>query len=372
MLSSVSHDLRTPLTTILAALAELQAPAAATSREIAAIEGEAQRLNRFVANLLDMVRIEAGALNLYARAGRPDRRGRRAPSHDLRAALAGHPLKLDVSPDLPLVRVDPQLLHHCLINLLDNAAKYSPIRARRSLVAAQREPDGIKLQVIDEGSGLPPGEEARMFETFTRLAGSDRTGGTGLGLAIVKGFAEAMGLTVAAANRDDGDGAIFTLRLSRRPASSSERDAAMSGERRSWSSTTSPRSAACCAARWSAPAMRWSRPPTRARRWPRSTIDKPDAVLLDLGLPDRDGLELVPLIKAQGRGAAGRQRARRDRGEGRRARSWRRRLCHQAVRHRGSAGPRPHRAAPAAARRQAAMPVLTLGSVIDRPRRARP
>ena len=128
---------------------------------------------------------------------------------DLRAALSSHPLNLGLSPDLPLVLVDAQLLHHCLINLIDNAAKYSP-EGCPILISADRRPDGIRLNVIDRGSGLPPGEEARIFETFARLAGSDRTGGTGLGLAIVRGFAEAMGLS--AANRDDDvQGAIFTL-----------------------------------------------------------------------------------------------------------------------------------------------------------------
>jgi two-component system sensor histidine kinase KdpD len=117
---------------------------------------------------------------------------------------------LDVSPDFPLVRADAQLLHHCLINLIDNAAKYSPDGAP-IIISAERKADGVGLKVIDEGSGLPLGEEGKVFDTFTRLSGSDRTGGTGLGLAIVRGFAEAMGLTVSAANREDGQGAVFKL-----------------------------------------------------------------------------------------------------------------------------------------------------------------
>ena len=209
LLSSVSHDLRTPLTAILAALAELRANGR-DGPEVATIEGEALRLNRFVGNLLDMVRIEAGALNLTL--DPVDLTDAVASaSHDLRVILANHPLTLDVSPDLPLVRADAQLLHHCLINLIDNAAKYSPDGAP-ILISAVRSPDGIKLKIIDAGSGLPPGDEARVFETFARLAGTDRTGGTGLGLAIVRGFAEAMGLRATAANRDDDhSGAVFSL-----------------------------------------------------------------------------------------------------------------------------------------------------------------
>jgi two-component system sensor histidine kinase KdpD len=124
--------------------------------------------------------------------------------------LAGHRLDLDVSPDLPFVVVDPQLFHHCLINLLENAAKYGDADGAIR-ITAQRRHDGIVLHVMDEGPGLPPGGTTRLFETFTRIEGSDRKGGTGLGLAIVKGFAEAMGLSVAAANRADRPGACFSI-----------------------------------------------------------------------------------------------------------------------------------------------------------------
>ncbi|MDB5692956.1 MAG: histidine kinase [Alphaproteobacteria bacterium] len=209
LLSSVSHDLRTPLTTILGSVAELRRAGAADEALVASIETEAQRLNRFVANLLDMARVEAGALKLALEPVDLTDAATTAV-HDLKQALAGHPIRLEVSPDLPLVRLDPQLFHHILINLLDNAGKYaepdSPIT-----IAAQRRPDGLTLSVLDEGPGLPPGEEMRVFETFTRLEGSDRKGGTGLGLAIVKGFAEAMGLAVAAATRDAPRGACFSL-----------------------------------------------------------------------------------------------------------------------------------------------------------------
>jgi two-component system sensor histidine kinase KdpD len=98
------------------------------------------------------------------------------------------------------------------VNLLENAAKFSGEKAPIS-VAARREREGVSLSVIDEGPGLPPGEEGRVFETFVRVEGSDRKGGTGLGLAIVKGFVEAMGLQVSARNNDGGPGACFTVRF---------------------------------------------------------------------------------------------------------------------------------------------------------------
>ncbi|GLR48730.1 sensor histidine kinase [Sphingomonas astaxanthinifaciens] len=207
LLSSVSHDLRTPLTAILAATDELRRRQ--PSPEGAIIEREAQRLNRFVANLLEMVRVESGALDLKPTA--VDITDAVASAvHDLRSALADHPLELQVPPDLPLVRADERLLHQCLVNLLENAAKFSPA-ASRIIVAGRRVSGAVQLQVIDEGPGIPAASEERIFETFARLEGSDRVGGTGLGLAIVRGFATGMGLTVSAANRADRTGAIFTI-----------------------------------------------------------------------------------------------------------------------------------------------------------------
>lgn len=211
LLSSVSHDLRTPLTTILASIDELKRTETRDPKLIASLHAEAERLNRFVANLLDMARIEAGALRLALEpVDLTDAVA--AAAHDLRRQLEGHPIKLDVSPELPFVRLDPQLFHHCLINLLENAGKYAEAGTPVE-VSARRQRDGITMSVIDQGPGLPPGDETRVFETFTRLEGSDRKGGTGLGLAIVKGFAEAMGLTVAAANREDPTGACFMIRF---------------------------------------------------------------------------------------------------------------------------------------------------------------
>jgi len=213
LLSSVSHDLRTPLTSVLAAAAELRRRS--SDPLIDTIESEAMRLNRFVANLLDMARVEAGALKLNLEpVDLTDAVG--AAVHDTRRSLEGHAIELRVAPDLPLVSVDPQLFHHCLLNLLDNAGRYgdpgTPI-----IIAAERSYGALVLSVLDTGGGLPPGREKEVFETFRRLEGSDRSaGGTGLGLAIVKGFAEAMGMTVSARNRADGPGACFSLHFPER------------------------------------------------------------------------------------------------------------------------------------------------------------
>jgi len=208
LLSSVSHDLRTPLTSVLAAAAELRREV--RPELIDTIEAEANRLNRFVANLLDMARVEAGALRLNLETiDLTDAVA--AAVHDARRVLEGRRIDLQVPPSLPLVRVDPQLFHHCLLNLLDNAGRYgapgTPITIR-----GERRYGELTLAILDEGPGLPPGREAEVFDTFKRLEGSDRSAsGTGLGLAIVKGFAEAMGLSVGAANRAERTGASFTL-----------------------------------------------------------------------------------------------------------------------------------------------------------------
>ena len=210
LLSSVSHDLRTPLTTILSAAQEMRRHPSPQLAET--VETEALRLNRFVSNLLDMARVEAGALPMKVEATDLFDAAASA-AHDTRASLLGHEVKVDISPNIPLVRVDPVLLHHCLINLLDNAGRYAdpgtPITIR-----ARRAADAIFMSIIDQGPGIAPGNEKRVFETFTRLEGSDRAKhGTGLGLAIVKGFAEAMGLSVEASNNEDPHGACFTIRI---------------------------------------------------------------------------------------------------------------------------------------------------------------
>jgi len=216
LLSSVSHDLRTPLTAIIASIDDLRARANRDVQGVVEnIGAEAGRLNRFVSNLLDMARVEAGALRLRLEA--VDLTDAVAGAvHDVRRILEGHAIELDVSPGLPLVRVDPQLFHHCLLNLLDNAGRYAdpgtPIT-----VSARRTPGELVLSIMDEGAGIPVGREREIFETFRRIEGSDRSkGGTGLGLAIVKGFAEAMGLAVDADNRVDPRGARFNIHFPER------------------------------------------------------------------------------------------------------------------------------------------------------------
>jgi len=207
LLSSVSHDLRTPLTALRAAVAELRV--APSPHLIETIDNESQRLEGFFDNLLDMTRIESGAVEVHSEP--VDLTDAVAHAvHATRRQLGSHTVHLNVPVNLPLVTVDPRLFHHCLINLLANAAKYSP-QGSTITISGERSRGELVLSVIDEGPGLPADEVERVFDTFHQLGGTDRNGGSGLGLAIVKGFAEAMGLHVRAANRADRPGAVFSL-----------------------------------------------------------------------------------------------------------------------------------------------------------------
>lgn len=216
LLSSVGHDLRTPLTAIHAAAAELR-QAKARGALVDTIEAEAGKLGRYIANLLDMARIEAGSIRLHEEpVDLVDAVA--AAARDLKPVA--HELDVDLAPDLPLVRADPHLLHHMLLNLIDNAARYSPSGTAIRL-EGRRDDDGVALSVIDLGPGLPD-EPEKLFNRFARIAGSDRKGGAGLGLAIVKGFADAMGIELEASNNRQG-GATFALHFPARLLLSEER-----------------------------------------------------------------------------------------------------------------------------------------------------
>lgn len=214
LLTSISHDLRTPLASILGSATSLSGTMDAATREALTqnIQEEAERLNRFIGNLLDMTRLESGPLPIKTV---PTELADVVGSALGRAGkvLASHGVELRLEPGLPLLDVDEVLLEQAVFNLLDNAAKYTPAGSRIT-VAAWREGGQVKLQVLDEGAGLPPAELERVFDKFYRAGGADhRRAGTGLGLAICRGFIEAMGGSVVAGNRTGHSGAVFTVSL---------------------------------------------------------------------------------------------------------------------------------------------------------------
>ena len=217
LLTSISHDLKTPLASVLGAASTMRDLANALSDTekrdlLATVIDESERLHRFIANLLDMTKLESGAIV-------PN-----SALHDLgeivgsalrRAAkiLTAHKVELVLAADLPMLQLDAVLFEQVLFNLLDNAAKYSSPDTTIA-IKSQRERDQVVLQIADEGDGIPPDELESVFDKFYRAQKGDRVRpGTGLGLAISRGFVEAMRGTISAANRSDRSGAVLTIRL---------------------------------------------------------------------------------------------------------------------------------------------------------------
>ncbi len=209
LLSSIGHDLRTPMTSVRSAIGAL-ASEQPGSEPVRVAQAEVQRLERFLGNLLSMVRLESGALTVGSEViDLTDAIG--GAVHDLRDPLRGKHIDLKVPASLPFVRADPKLLHQVLINLLANAAEHGRVDGTIT-VEGRREADGITLTIRDDGPGIDPTLGNRVFDLFVSGTGSDRAGGSGLGLAIVKGFADAMDVGVSATNHPDG-GAAFELKF---------------------------------------------------------------------------------------------------------------------------------------------------------------
>jgi two-component system, OmpR family, sensor histidine kinase KdpD len=231
LLTSISHDLRTPLASILGAVSSLRSyPEKYDAKEreelLATLQDEAERLNRFVANLLDMTRLESGALEpkldlidvgeivgaALQRAG---------------SVLAAHRVEVTIAPELPMLRLDAVLFEQVLFNLLDNAAKYSAPGSRID-INANRDGELVEIEIVDEGPGIPSNDLERIFDKFYRVQAQDRRrAGTGLGLAICRGFVEALGGWIVARNRRDRSGAVLTIRMPVVPEVKAERGAAM-------------------------------------------------------------------------------------------------------------------------------------------------
>ena len=196
LLSSLSHDLRTPLSSITGAVTTLRQlgdkiPASDRQDLLASIEEEAARLSRFVANLLDMSRIESGALKIRQDYVDPADVIRSAVDR-ARKTFTGQTIEMNLARDLPFVRGDANLLEQVLFNLLDNAHKYGGEAG--AVVHARCEGSDVVISVTDDGAGIKPADLPRIFEKFYRGGRADgRKAGTGLGLSICKGLIEAMG-----------------------------------------------------------------------------------------------------------------------------------------------------------------------------------
>jgi two-component system sensor histidine kinase KdpD len=217
LLTSISHDLKTPLAAVLGAAGALRdlgdklGPAEKVDL-LSTIIDESERLNRFIANLLDMTKLESGAISpnvalhdIGEIVGSTLRRANRI--------LARHTVELELAPDLPMLELDAVLFEQVLFNLLDNAAKYAPPETTIR-IQSWRNVESVCLRVLDEGSGIPATDLDHIFDKFYRAQKTDHVrAGTGLGLAISRGFVEAMHGTIVAANRTDRSGAAFTISL---------------------------------------------------------------------------------------------------------------------------------------------------------------
>jgi two-component system sensor histidine kinase KdpD len=197
LLRAVSHDLRTPLTSAKAAIGSLRASDVEFSAEdrqelLAAADESLDRLTQLVDNLLDMSRLQAGALGI---ALQPT-----SVTEVISLALrdlgpASSAIKLVVPDELPDVNADPALLERIIANLLSNAVRYGPPDSPPAIVGCEQD-DRIEIRIIDDGPGIPVAERDNVFQPFQRLGDRDNTSGVGLGLALSRGLAEAMGGTL--------------------------------------------------------------------------------------------------------------------------------------------------------------------------------
>jgi two-component system sensor histidine kinase KdpD len=217
LLTSISHDLKTPLASVLAAASTMRDLAGGLSDTekrdlIATVIDESERLNRFIANLLDMTKLESGAIvpntSLHDVGEIVGSALRRASK-----ILARHRVLLELDAELPMLELDAVLFEQVIFNLLDNAAKYSPQHSTIS-IRSFRDGGSVSLQIADEGEGIPAGELESIFDKFYRVQKVDHVRpGTGLGLAISRGFVEAMHGRITASNRADRSGAVLSIRL---------------------------------------------------------------------------------------------------------------------------------------------------------------
>jgi K+-sensing histidine kinase KdpD len=209
LLAAVGHDLRTPLSGIKAAVSSLRQDDVAWTAEesaglLATIEESADRLADLVANLLDMSRLQAGALLVHSQPVALDE-----AVHKVLIALPGESVQVEVPDSLPLIGADPGLLERVLANVIANAVHFAP-SDRGVTVSAAADGAVARLIVADHGPGVPATDRDRMFAPFQRL--DDRGGGVGLGLAIARGFTEAMGGTLTPSDTVGG-GLTMTLAL---------------------------------------------------------------------------------------------------------------------------------------------------------------
>jgi len=216
LLSSVSHDLRTPLASIIgsaSSLVELDRSLSPENRTalLESVLQDAERLDRHIQNMLDMARLGQGEMKL-----RPDWVDLRdivgSATRRLRALLDGKTVRVDVAPEAELVHVHGDLVEQAVVNALDNAIRYSPEDGMIK-VRGYRDGDWVQIDVSDQGPGIPKADRERVFDAFYRVGSGDSKTGTGLGLSICRGMIRAHGGDVTAHAASDGTGCLIRMRL---------------------------------------------------------------------------------------------------------------------------------------------------------------
>jgi len=215
LLNSVSHDLRTPLVSIIGVLSSLQDEGinldnAAQTKLVQVAREEAERLNHLITNLLDISRVEAGAIRIF-----------REPSdvqdlvgtalEQLKSHISQHSIQVEIPTDLPFVAVDFGLIVQTLVNVIDNANKYSPVNSPIEIKGKNAGKE-VYIEIADRGFGIPPEDLLKIFDKFYRVEHAGSVAGTGLGLSICKGIIEAHGGRIEAENRVGG-GTIIRIIL---------------------------------------------------------------------------------------------------------------------------------------------------------------
>jgi two-component system sensor histidine kinase KdpD len=220
LLASLSHDLRTPLAVIAGSASSLRDERARLSQAeqdqlLETLYDEAQQVSLTVSDLLEMTRLHSGRVELD-RQWYPAEELVGAAIERCKRQLAKHSVQTRLDPQLPLLHVDGVLVEKLLVNLLENAAKYTPAGTLVT-IAGESAPGTVIIRVEDSGSGLPAGAEERIFDKFYRADRESAVTGSGLGLSICRAIAQMHGGSIRAANRPGG-GAVFTVTLPAEPA----------------------------------------------------------------------------------------------------------------------------------------------------------
>ena len=294
LLNSISHDLRTPLVSITGALSSLREETSHLDQEdrdslIDTAYGEAERLNRLVGNLLNMTRLEAGAIHLNREpCDIQDAIG--SALEELEERLGDRQIKVDVPRIPPLISLDFALFVQVLVNLLDNAVKYSPPDTRIEVDRVFRAQDAVQIEICDRGIGIPPEDLERVFDKFYRVQRPESVSGTGLGLAICKGIIEAHGGNIQASNRPGG-GTIISLCAAAGGCGMTKAklrvlvvDDEVAIQRFLQVALNGQGFQVIVAA-------------TGEDALQKIALERPDLVILDLGLPDMDGVEVTRRLR---------------------------------------------------------------------------